>query len=117
MRQQHVMPQLRNAQQTYTKGDITLAILDLTSKQIQSEKRATTIYSVPRTTVQDRRARRRPRRDYEPNSKRLTKLEEEAIIQHILKESLRRIPPSKAHVQDIADRLLRERSGKPTGKN
>jgi membrane-bound lytic murein transglycosylase MltF len=74
------MPQLRNAQQIYTKGDITLAILDLTSKQIQSEKRATTIYSVSRTIVQDRRARRRPRRDYELNSKRLTKLEEEAII-------------------------------------
>jgi hypothetical protein len=49
--------------------------------------------------------------------KRLTILEEEAIIQRILKESLRRIPPLKAHVRDIANRLLRERSGKPIGKN
>jgi hypothetical protein len=111
------MPQLRNAQQTYTKGDITLAILDLTLKQIQSEKRAAAIHGVSRTTVQDQRARRRPQRDCEPNSKRLTKLEEEAIIQRVLKESLRRIPPLKAHVQDMVDRLLRERSGKPIGKN
>jgi hypothetical protein len=74
------MPQPRNAQQTYTEGDITLAILDLTLKQIQSEKRAAAIHGVPRTTVQDRRAGRRPRRDYELNLKRLTKLEEEAIV-------------------------------------
>ena len=38
-------------------------------------------------------------------------------MQRILKESLRRTPLSKAHVQDMADRLLRERGGKPTGKN
>jgi hypothetical protein len=57
VRQQHVIPQPRNAQQTYTEGDITLAILDLTSKQIQSEKRAAAIHSVLRTTVQDQRAR------------------------------------------------------------
>jgi hypothetical protein len=74
------MPQPRNAQQTYTEGDITLAILDLTLKQIQSEKRAAAIHGVLRTTVQDRRAGQRPRRDYKLNLKRLTKLEEEAII-------------------------------------
>jgi hypothetical protein len=38
-------------------------------------------------------------------------------MQRVLKESLRRILLLKAHVQDIADRLLRERSRKPTGKN
>jgi hypothetical protein len=49
--------------------------------------------------------------------KRLIKLEEEAIVQHILEESLRGIPPSKAHVRDMANRLLRERGGKPISKN
>jgi hypothetical protein len=38
-------------------------------------------------------------------------------VQRVLEESLRGVPPSKAHVQDMADRLLRERGGKPTGKN
>jgi hypothetical protein len=38
-------------------------------------------------------------------------------VQRILKEGLRGIPPSKANVQDMANRLLRERGKKPTGKN
>jgi hypothetical protein len=67
--------------------------------------------------VQHRRDGKRYRRDCELNSKRLTKLEEEVIIQRILDESLRGVPPSKLHVRDMADRLLRERGEKPTGKN
>jgi hypothetical protein len=38
-------------------------------------------------------------------------------MQRILDESLRGVPPSKAHVRDMANRLLRERGGKPIGKN
>jgi hypothetical protein len=38
-------------------------------------------------------------------------------VQRILNESLRGVPPSKAHVRDMANRLLRERSRKPIGKN
>jgi hypothetical protein len=111
------MSQQRNAQPAYTEGDIILAISNITSNKALSVKRAAAIYNVPRTTVRRRRARQRSRRDCEPNSKRLTKLEEEAIVQRILDESLRGVPPSKAHVRDIADRLLRERGRKPTGKN
>jgi len=47
----------------------------------------------------------------------LTKLEEEVIVKRILDESLRGLPPSKAYVGDMADKLLRERGGKPVGKN
>jgi hypothetical protein len=111
------MSQQRNVQLAYTEGDIILAISDITSNQILSVKRAAAIYNVPRTTVRRRRAGQRSRRECEPNSKRLTKLEEEAIVERILEENLRGIPPSKAHVQDMANRLLRERGGKPTGKN
>jgi hypothetical protein len=111
------MSQLRNTQRTYNEGNIQLAILDINSHQFQSNARAAAIYNVPRRTLVDRRAGRRSRRDCEPNSKRLTNLEEEAIVQRILEESLRGIPPLKANVRDMADRLLRERGGKPTGKN
>jgi hypothetical protein len=38
-------------------------------------------------------------------------------VQRILDESLQGVPPSKAHVRDMANRLLREYGGKPTGKN
>jgi hypothetical protein len=104
-------------QKTYTKGDIHIAISNIASKQIQSVRRAAAVYRVPRSTLQDRHAGTRPRRDCEPNTKRLTKLEEEAIVQRVIEESLRGIPPSKTHVRDMANRLLRERDGKPTGKN
>jgi hypothetical protein len=43
-------------------------------------------------------------------------LEEKAIIQRILREYLRSILPLKAHVQDIANKLLRECSRKPIGR-
>jgi hypothetical protein len=39
------------------------------------------------------------------------------IIQHILKESTRGIPSSKADVRDMADKLLRERGSKAVSKN
>ena len=111
------MSQQRNVQPAYTEGDIILAVSDIKLNQNLSVKRAAAIYNVPRTTVRRRHAGQRSRRECEPNSKRLTKLEEEVIVQRILDESLRGVPPLKAHVRDIANRLLRERSRKPTGKN
>jgi hypothetical protein len=39
------------------------------------------------------------------------------ILQTVLDASLRGVPPTKALVQDMTDRLLRERSGKPVRKH
>jgi len=111
------MSQQRNVQKPCNEGDIYLAISNIELKRVLSEKSAAEIYNVSRTTIQDRRARRRARRDCEPNCKSLTKLEEEVIIQRILNESLRGVLLSKAHIRDMADRLLGERGGNPTGKN
>jgi hypothetical protein len=72
---------------------------------------------VPERTIQRRRDGKPSRRDCEPNLKSLTKLEEEVVVQRILDENLRGVPPSKLHVRDMADRLLRDRGGKPVGKN
>ena len=111
------MSQQCNIQQTYTKGDIQLAIEDIKSQRVKSENCAATIFKVPQTTIQDQRAGRRPQRDCEPNSKRLTKLEEEVIVQRVIDESLRGVPLLKANVQDMADKLLSEDGAKPVGKN
>jgi hypothetical protein len=111
------MPQQPQTQRPYTEANVQLAILDLQREQIKSIWLAEKDYEIPQTTIRRRRDGTRSRRDCEPNSKRLTVLEEEAIIQRILEENIRGIPPSKAHVRDMADRLLRERGGKPTGKN
>jgi hypothetical protein len=73
-------------QNTYTEADIFIAISDIASKQIQSERRAAAVSKVPQSTIQDQHAGARPSRDCEPKSRRLTKLEEKAIIQRILDE-------------------------------
>jgi hypothetical protein len=39
------------------------------------------------------------------------------ILQSVLDASLRGVPPTKALVRDMADKLLRERGGKPVGKH
>jgi hypothetical protein len=111
------MSQHHKAPRLYNEANVQLAISDIQCNQVKSLRHAEAIYNVPRRTIQRRRNATHSRRECKPNQKSLTKLEEEAIVQRILDESLRGIPPSKAHVRDMADRLLRERSGKPTGKN
>jgi hypothetical protein len=85
--QQHVMSQQHQALRLYTEGSIQLAISDIQSNQVKSLRRAEAIYSVSQRTIQRRRDGKRPQRNCEPKSKRLTKLEEEAIVQRILEES------------------------------
>ena len=111
------MSQHHQAPKRYTKADVQLAVFDIQNNQIQSLRHAERVYKVPRRTIQRRRAAIHSRRDCEPNQKSLTKLEEEVIIKRILEEALRGVPPTKANVRDMADRLLRERGGNPTGKN
>ena len=47
----------------------------------------------------------------------MNKLEEEAIIKRILKESARGFAPTKAEVRVIANKLLEKRGSNPIGKN
>ena len=82
-------------QKSYTEGDLYFAISDITSKRVKSVSHAAAIYKIPQTTVRDRRAGTRPRSNCEPNSKRLTNLEEEVIIQYVLNALLCSIPLTK----------------------
>ena len=111
------MSQQRSSQLPYNESDIQLALFDLKSQRVESVKRAAAIYNVPRTTLGHRRAERPSRRDCEANSKRLTKLEETAIIHRVIEEDARGFSPGKLDVRAMADKLLREREGDPTGKN
>ena len=111
------MSQQRTTQTSYTESDIQLALLDIQSQRVQSQRRAASIYNVPQRTLSYRRAGRRSRRDCEANSKRLNKLEEEAIVRRILDESTRGFAPIKADVRVMANKLLHEREGNPVGKN
>jgi hypothetical protein len=73
-----------NMQLRSNEGDIQLAISSLNAHQLQSDRRAATIFNVPETTLRDRRAGKPARRDCQPNSKKLTQLEEEVIVHYIL---------------------------------
>jgi hypothetical protein len=79
VQQQRIMSQQQNVRKTYTEGHIYIAISDIKSEQIQSERHAAEVYSISQTMIQDRRAGRRAQRKCEPNSKRLTKLEEKVV--------------------------------------
>jgi hypothetical protein len=97
------------AQLLYTEADITLASLAVSSKQMQSSRRAASTYNVPKLTLHDRRAGKLARRDCQPNSKKLTQLEEQVIINHILDLDLRGFAPTYAAVRDMANKLLAAR--------
>ena len=75
------MPSQRNVQISYTESILQLAIQATIEDRDGSERRAIAAFSVPRTTVRRRRQGALSRRDREPNSKKLTKLDEEALVQ------------------------------------
>ena len=96
--------------------DIQLAISSLHTHQIQSNRRAAVIFNVTRSTLQNRRNGKPARRDCQPNSKKLTKLEEEVIVDHILDLDLRGFSPTYVAVRDMADRLLAARGAGQVGQ-
>jgi hypothetical protein len=103
------MPQRYTPYKASNEADIQLAIEAIRAKQIQSENRAALAYNIPRMTMHDRRAGKPARRDCQPNSKKLTQLEEQVIVSHILDLDLRGFAPTYAAVRDMADRLLAAR--------
>jgi hypothetical protein len=103
------MPQHQQALARLSKADIQTTILSLNRRQIKTVRAAVQAFHVPRTTLRDQRASKPARRDCQPNSKKLTQLEEEVIVSHILNLDQRGFPPTYAAVRDIANKLLATR--------
>jgi hypothetical protein len=97
-------------------ADIQLAISSINSDQIQSNCSAAAIYSVSERTIRRRRAGISARRDCQPNSKKLTQLEEEVIISYILDLDQRGFAPTYAAIRSMADKLLAVRSAGQVGQ-
>jgi len=74
------------------------------------------IYEVDRSTLRHRRDGRPSRRDIPANSRKLTDLEEKTIVQYIIELCARAFHPRFSYVEDMANRLLRERDAPPVGK-
>jgi hypothetical protein len=102
-------------QHTSDKADIHLATSALNAGQIQTERRAAGTFKVSRATLHRRRAGTPARRDCQPNSKKLTQLEEEVVVKYIPNLDLRGFAPTYAAVRDMANRLLAARNADQVG--
>ena len=98
-------------------ADICLAISSITQNQITSEKRAAATFGISRSTLRNRRAGITARRDCQPNSKKLTELEEEVITRHVLDLDARGFAPTLGAVRDMANKLLAERGASEVGRD
>ena len=96
-------------------GRIILAKSAIEQGQIQSIRNAARTYEISNTTLKQRLNGISSRRDCEPNSKKLTKLEEETIVRHILDLDSRGFPPKLSAVADMANKLLANRGNNRVG--
>ena len=97
------------------------ARINLTLKALQKDTKlsiraAVKIYNIQRTTIQNRLTGKPARRDIPANSRKLTDLEEQTIIQYVLKLAARSFLPRLSGVEDMANQLLRVRDAPPVGK-
>ena len=110
------MPPQRNAQSTYNEGTLYLAIQATKATVPNSTKHASKAFNVPRTTLRARRNGRPARRDCQPNSSRLRKIEEEAIVVRILDLDARGIGATRTIVEEMANDLLTARGEGPISR-
>ncbi|KAM5529934.1 transposase [Fusarium oxysporum f. sp. phaseoli] len=81
-----------------------------------SIRRAAQIYEVNRNTLSNRKNGIKPRRDIMSNLRKLSKLEEETVLQNTLDLDSRGLPCRISVVEDMANRLLADRNAPPVGK-
>lgn len=103
------MPPPKQAQTACNEASVVLALLAIKNNTVQSARQAASAYNIPNSTLHYRRAGRPARRDCQPKSKKLTKLEEEVIVVHILELDSRGFAPTLSAVRDMANRLLTAR--------
>ena len=96
---------------------LILAIEAIQKDANLSIRAAAKIYNVLEATLCCWRAGRLARRDIPANLRKLTDLEEKAIVQYVIELSTRSFPPQLRGVKDIANQLLRARNALPVGKH
>ena len=106
----------RRTLSSHNEANILLASFAIDNQQLESSRRAALVYNVPKSTLNDRRAGKLARSDCQPNSKKLTQLEEQAIIDHILDLDLRGFAPTYAAIRDMAEKLLAARGAGQVGQ-
>ena len=110
----HSSPQLKMRQ----KNDESRLILATQAIQNDPELRprvAARTYSVDHRKLGRRLRGMRPRRDILANSRKLTDLEEQVLVQHILDLDIKGFPPRVPVVEEMANRLLATRDSPRVG--
>ncbi len=95
---------------------IILALKALQNDKKRSLRATAKLYNVSSSTLSDRRAGRPAQRDIPANSRSLTDLEKQTIVQYTIKLSARAFPPRLRSVEDMANHLRRERDAPPIGQ-
>jgi hypothetical protein len=112
------MPPIRsqNSQNSINQeGRIQLAIQAYKNKEFPSIREAARLFQVPHATLQRRYNGQQFREDMRANGHKLTPEEEQSLLQWILSMDIRGSAPRPSMVRDMANILLRERSGQPVG--
>lgn len=102
--------------QSNTEGRVLLALQALQNDPKLSIRRAAKTYEVNEHRLRRRQQGIQSRRDTIPNSRRLTDLEEQIIVQFILDLDSRGFPPQLRSIKEMANRLLADRDASPVGK-
>ena len=95
---------------------VILALEAIQNDKHLSLRAAAKLYNILYNTLRDRRAGKPARRDILANSRCLTDLEEQTIVQYITELATRAFPPMLRGVEDMANHLRRERDMPPVGK-
>jgi hypothetical protein len=107
----HVIITKLQMTRTWNKSDILLAVQFVRQNPNLNLTKITRIYKVPPKTLSRRVYGINPRSNIPSNLRKLTDLEEEAIVRYILDLDSRAFPPRRSTIEDIANRLLTKRDG------
>jgi hypothetical protein len=95
---------------------IILAIEAIESNALLSQQRAAAIYNVQESTLCTRRARKPLQRNISANSLKLSRHEEEVVIQYIRKLNKQGFAPTLSYVREMANQLLAACGGTQVGE-
>ncbi len=105
----HFSPSLK-MESSSNESRILLAIKALQKDQKLTIRAAARIYQVSHTTLIRRRAGDKSRSDIIANSRNLTDLEEDVLLERILSLDSRGFQPRLSDIQEMADRLRMDRN-------
>jgi hypothetical protein len=98
-------------------GRLLLALEAFNAGHFQSHRAAATAFGVQQRALSRRAGGMTSRANSTPNSLKLTRTEEQTIIQYILDLDSRGFAPRLCKVKDMANKLLGVCNGEPVGKH